>query len=111
MEVISPVQTEWASPIVRVPKKDGSPRHCVDWSKLDSMMNQESYPVLHIEECIDSLRVVPLFSKLGKIADTRKSILQEKIKIEPSLNLIMIFPSLLGCPLYWRMWQRLFNEE
>lgn len=50
MKVIEPARTEWASPIVLEPKKDGSLPFCVDYGKLKSVTVRDSYPILRIDE-------------------------------------------------------------
>lgn len=54
MDVIEPAQTEWASPIVSVPKKDGILRLCVDHSKLKAVTIRDPYPISRMEEYIHS---------------------------------------------------------
>ena len=46
-EVVEP--TEWASPMVVIPKKDGSVRICVDYTKLNKSVERERYQ-LHVAE-------------------------------------------------------------
>ena len=62
--VISPVQSEWASPVVIVPKSDGSLRFCVDYRKLNAMTVRDTYPLPRMDECIDSLGDAKIFSTL-----------------------------------------------
>ena len=47
--------SEWASPIVLVPKKDGTMRMCVDYRKLNSVSEADAYPMPRIDELIDRL--------------------------------------------------------
>lgn len=54
-DVIEPASSEWASPVVIVPKSDGSWRFCVDYRKLNSITVKDSYPLPRMDECIDSL--------------------------------------------------------
>lgn len=55
--VIRPSTSPWASPLVMVPKKDGTTRICIDFRKLNRVMVQNSYPLPNIED---------IFSRLGK---------------------------------------------
>jgi len=64
MDVIEPASGEWASPVVMVPKPDGSVRFCIDYRKLNLMTIKDSYPIPRMDECIDSLGDARVFSTL-----------------------------------------------
>jgi len=53
--VIQPCQSDWASNIVLVKKKDGSVRFCVDYRKLNSLTTKDAYPLPRIDTCLDTL--------------------------------------------------------
>lgn len=61
-KVIEPTQTEWAAPIVTASKTDGFLRFWVDHKKSDAVSKRYSYTILWMNDCIDSLGVVSLFS-------------------------------------------------
>ena len=44
-DVIQPFRSPWASPIVLVTKKDGSPCFCVDFRKLNEVTRKDAYPL------------------------------------------------------------------
>jgi hypothetical protein len=54
-KVIEPATCEWASPIVLVPKPDGSLRFRVDYRKLNAIPIPDTYPLPRVDECIDYL--------------------------------------------------------
>ena len=60
--VIEPCQSEWASNIVLVTKKDGSIRFCVDYRKLNTLTQKDAYPLPRIETCLDTLSGAAWFS-------------------------------------------------
>ena len=62
--VIVPSQSAWASPVVIVPKQDGTPRFCVDYRRLNSVTVRDSYPLPRMDDCIDSLGEAAVFTTL-----------------------------------------------
>jgi len=63
-EIIEPCSSEYASPVVVVKKKDGSPRLCVDYRKLNGVMVKDKYPLPIIEDQIDRLAEARVFSTI-----------------------------------------------
>lgn len=52
---IEPSQSEWASNIVIVRKKDGSLRFCVDLRQVNERTVKDAYPLPRIDHCLDCL--------------------------------------------------------
>ena len=63
-KVIEPAQSEWASPVVIAPKKDGSLRFCVDHRKLNDLTVKDSYPLRRMDECLNTLGNAKVFTTL-----------------------------------------------
>ena len=53
MAVVQPFKSDWASPVVMVPKTDGTERFCVDFRKVNSISKFNAYPVARIDDIID----------------------------------------------------------
>ena len=66
--VIEPAQSEWASPVLLVPKPDGSMCFCVDYRRLNSVTVKDTYPLPRMDECVDSLGDTNVFSGLDAIS-------------------------------------------
>jgi Reverse transcriptase (RNA-dependent DNA polymerase) len=62
--VIEPATSEWASPVVLVPKSDSSTKFCVDHRRLNALTIRDSYPLPRMDEYIDSLGDAKLCSTL-----------------------------------------------
>ena len=66
--VVKPSGSSWASPVVLVPKKDGTDRFCVDYRKLNGVTRKDVYPLPRIDDILDTLGGKKFFSTLDLAA-------------------------------------------
>lgn len=63
-DIIRESNSEYASPIIVVPKKNGDPRVCVDFRALNKKTYKDKYPMPLIEDQVDSLSGQQFFTTL-----------------------------------------------
>lgn len=63
--VIEPASTDRASPVVLVPKTDGSLQFCMNYRLLNANKAADSFPLPQMNDCIDSLGDAAEFKTLG----------------------------------------------
>ena len=61
---IHPSQSLWCNTVVLVCKKDRSLRFCVDFHRLNAHMKKDSYPLLRIQEVLESMAGARHFSMI-----------------------------------------------
>ena len=64
MAAITPSSSEWTTPIVFVPKKDGTTRFCVDYRGLNRARRFDAYPMPLVDDIIDKLGKAKYISTL-----------------------------------------------
>lgn len=55
LDVIQPSSSAWSSPIVMVPKPDGTIRFCCDFKKFNLQLQKDQYPLPMVQDIIDQL--------------------------------------------------------
>ena len=77
-KIVEPACGPWASPIVLVMKKGGTPRFCVDYRRINSLTKKDAHPHPHIDDALDALSGSKWFS----IIDLASG--YWKVKMEPT---------------------------
>jgi len=54
--IIEPSRNPWSSPIVIAKKKDGRPRFCIDFRKVNEALEKDAYPLPQVKATLDKLR-------------------------------------------------------
>lgn len=62
--IIEPSNSNWCSPIVIVPKPDGSLRFCIDFRQVNNITKFDSYPMPRIDEILERLGKAKYMSTL-----------------------------------------------
>jgi len=63
--IIRPSNSEYASPIVLVKKRNGDIKICVEFRKLNKKIERDYYPLLLIEDQLDHLQGTRIFNTLN----------------------------------------------
>ena len=71
--IIEPSNSNWSSPCLLVPKKDGSHRFCTDYRKVNSVTKTDTFPIPRIEDCIDRIGKAKFVSKFDMLKGYYKS--------------------------------------
>ena len=63
-KIVEPASGPWASPIVLVTNKDGTPRFCVDYRRINSLTKKDTHPLPRIDDTLDALSGSKWFSTI-----------------------------------------------
>lgn len=63
-DLIRRCQSEWSSPVTVVPKQGGSFRLCIDYRQVNSLTRTDSFPLPHVDDCIDQVGQAKFISKI-----------------------------------------------
>ncbi len=63
--VIEPSTSEWSSPLVIVPKKDGTLRVCINFRKLNAQSKFDAYPMPRVDDLLEKIGQAKFITTLG----------------------------------------------
>ena len=61
-QFIRPSVSPWGAPMLLVKKKDGSPRLCIDYRKLNKLTIKNKYPLPRIDDLMGQLSFLSRFA-------------------------------------------------
>ena len=67
-KIIRPSESPWSSPVVMVPKPDGTTRVCIDFRKLNGITKKDAHPLPKIDEMLDHLKDAQVFSTMDLLS-------------------------------------------
>ena len=62
--IITRIESSWTSPVVIVTKKDGIPRFCVDYRRLNAIMKRDRWPMPHVDEIFNEINESKIFKTI-----------------------------------------------
>ena len=84
--IVTPVESEWTSPIVLATKKDGSLRFCVDFRMLNAVIKSDKWPAPCVEEILDDLPGSGIFTRLDPFPGYCRIKMDERCKEKKTLT-------------------------
>eukprot|EP00253_Pinus_taeda_P003966 PITA_03966 len=87
--------SEWVSPLVLVPRKNGKSRICVDYEELKKKIKKDHFSLPFIDQVLDGLAGKKFFSFLDGFNGYTQSILAQMTRIRPPSPVLGVF-SLIG---------------
>lgn len=87
-DVIEECDSAWASPVVMVPKKDGSVRVCVDYRKLNAITIPDRYPLPRMDDLLHAAKSTTYMTTL----DLQSGYYQIEVALEDRDKTSLITP-------------------
>jgi hypothetical protein len=75
---IRPSSSPWRAPVLFVKKKDGSMRMCIGYRELNKVTIKNIYPLPRIDDLLDQLQGVRMFSKIDLCSGYHQVRVKEK---------------------------------